>query len=78
MVLNLKNGEQITIFTPQGIIVIGAREDTGATLVTVGSNEGHTLIHEVTINEGDGQEDFLTWIEPAAVGEEEAVTLHLS
>lgn len=66
MVLNLKDGEQITIVTPQGVVVIGARADSGATLVTVGYNDGYSLEHEVTLNEGDGKLDHLVWIQPAA------------
>lgn len=73
MLLKLEIGERLTIVTPQGIVVVGAYEDIGSTLITVGRKEGYTLIHEVEVNEDDGQENFLTWIKPTIVSEERDV-----
>lgn len=70
MVLTLKDGEQITIVTPQGVVVVGAGTETKSTLVTVGYGDGCALKHEVGLNENDGQEDHFVWIEPVELEEE--------
>lgn len=75
MILTLNEGEQITIVTPQGVVVVGAGAESKSTLITVGYGEGHALRHETGLNENDGQVDHFVWIEPVVIdveGETEA------
>lgn len=65
MNIDLEPGDLITLTTPQGVIVVNADADTGATLVSVAYSQGHKLTPKIARNSQTGQQDAQVWIEPA-------------